>query len=44
MCIGFVVTKVKAMTTAVDTTKLSFGDRVTIRLYYVWQWPAMLAR
>lgn len=44
LCIGFVVTKFKGMPTAVDTTKHSFGDRVTIRLYYVWQWPAMLAR
>lgn len=44
LCIGFVVTKVKGMPTAVVTTKLSFSDRVTIRLYYVWQWPAMLTR
>lgn len=44
VCIGFIVTKVKGMPTAVDITKLSFSDRVTIRLYYVWQWPAVLAR
>lgn len=44
LCLGYVVTKVKGMPTPVDTTKLDFMDRVTIRMYYAWQWPVLLMR
>jgi hypothetical protein len=44
LCMGYVVTKVKGMPTPVDTTKLDFMDRVTIRMYYAWQWPVLLMR
>lgn len=40
--VGFWTIKAKGMPTNVDVAKLGFHDRLTLKLFFAWQWPALL--